>query len=219
MVATWKDDYTENCTVELALIPGEGNQRVVNSGETIIEPGKLTLTVADEFQNKATGEINLTAIAVYGLENLTLLQLQVDQEADLLNGLTIAEGLTLKMVETVQDNARTPVDNPNAYTPEYPGSIDIILTLARPDGSTINVSSNNLTIKPMAFNKLTVTDIKPVDLLPVVGQVESGDKEVYDHIDHLRVAEATRIRDMMWQYGAGNHTPIQYQKYLSRLHT
>jgi hypothetical protein len=55
--------------------------------------------------------------------------------------------------------------------------------------------------------------------LPIIGQVEAGDKKVYEHIEHLRVAEATRIRDMMREYGAGNHSAEEYQELMNRLNT
>ncbi len=49
------------------------------------------------------------------------------------------------------------------------------------------------------YKSIEITNIRPVDILPIIWQVEAGDKQVYEHIEHLRVAEATRIRDMMWE--------------------
>ena len=158
-------------------------------------------------------------MAIYGLENLANRQLQVDLEADLLEGLTIAEGLTLRKVEIVQDNVRTAIENPNSVTFEYPCSIDVILTVAKADGSEIEVCVNDLTVKPLPYNAIPITDLKPEEILPVVGQIESGDVNAYDHIEHLRVAEATRMRDMMWDYGAGKHSSIEYQAFMMRLNT
>lgn len=175
--------------------------------------------VTDEAGNSATAEITLTAVAVYGLENLDNLQLRVGVKANLMTGLTIADGLTLQKIEVIQDGIHTGIENPKIFTPEYPGDFIMILTLSRPDGSTIEVSTNILSVKPLEYHNMPITNIKPETILPVISQVESGDKNVYDHIDHLMVAEATRIRDMMWQYGAGNHTPVQYQKLMLRLHT
>ena len=71
----------------------------------------------------------------------------------------------------------------------------------------------------LEYGKVVISDLRPVEILPVVGQVVTGDKQVYDHIEHLRLAEATRIRDMMWEYGAGNHTREEYQQLMGRLHT
>lgn len=41
----------------------------------------------------------------------------------------------------------------------------------------------------------------------------------YEHIKNTRLAESTRIRDMMREYGAGNHSPEEYKQLMSRLHT
>ena len=69
----------------------------------------------------------------------------------------------------------------------------------------------------MKYGAVAITNLKPVDILPIVGQIEVGDKKAYDHIEHLRLAEATRIRDMMWEYGAGNHTIEEYRQLMGRL--
>ena len=74
-----------------------------------------------------------------------------------------------------------------------------------------------VTVKGMEYGKIAITDIRPVDILPIIGQVTEGDKQVYDHIEHLRLAEATRIRDMMWEYGAGSHSKEEYQQLMGRL--
>ena len=69
------------------------------------------------------------------------------------------------------------------------------------------------------YKSIEITNIEPVEILPIIWQVEAGDKNVYEHIEHLRVAEATRIRDMMREYGAGNHSAEEYQQLMSRLNT
>lgn len=66
---------------------------------------------------------------------------------------------------------------------------------------------------------IEIKNIKPVDILPIIWQIETWDKNAYDHIEHLRVAEATRIRDMMWKYGAGNYSAEEYQELMNRLNT
>ena len=214
VAATWKDDYSETCTVELS-IAGEK----INSGDILLDAGTLVLSVTDEFQNKATAEITLTAIAVYGLENLQGRTLQIDQEVNLLEGLTFAEGLTLQKVEMVQGNDHIQIENPRAFTPEYTGSIDIIFTLTRSDGSSIEVSVNNLTVKALNYTKVAISDMDPYDILPLYGiePIEKGDKNVYDYIDNLRIAEAMRIREMMGKYGAGGINPGEYLQLMARL--
>ena len=71
----------------------------------------------------------------------------------------------------------------------------------------------------LEYKSMEVNNIRPVDILPIIWQIEAGDKKVYEHIEHLRVAEATRIRDMMRKYGAGNHSAEEYKELMSRLNT
>ena len=104
-------------------------------------------------------------MAVYGLETISL---QVDKETNLLQGLTIAEGLTLKKVEIVQDGVRTVIDDPKAYTPEYPGSVSIILTLAKPDGSTFETEASDLIIIGKEYQSVIINIIEPVEILPII---------------------------------------------------
>ena len=77
----------------------------------------------------------------------------------------------------------------------------------------------NAEIKLDKYKTMEITNIRPSDILPIVWQVEIWDHEAYNHIEHLRLAEATRIRDMMWEYGAGNHSKGEYQKLMNRLNT
>lgn len=69
------------------------------------------------------------------------------------------------------------------------------------------------------YKSIEIKNVNPVDILPIIWQVEAGDKSCYEHIEHLRVAEATRITDMMWEYGAGNHSAEEYKQLMSRLNT
>ena len=159
-VATWKDDKSATCTTELSIIPvGASEAKAIASGDILSEAGTLKLAVADEFDNKATTEINLTAIAVYGLENLLGKQLQVDQEANLLEGSTFAEGLTLQKIEIEQDNILAEIADPKAYTPEYPGSVNLILTIVKPDGSTLVERADGLVVNPLDYQAPQLEDV------------------------------------------------------------
>ena len=75
----------------------------------------------------------------------------------------------------------------------------------------------NVTVTGMEYGKIAITNLKPVEILPIIGQVEVGDTKVYDHIEHLRLAEATRIRDMMWEYGASPYSVDEYRSLMGRL--
>lgn len=116
------------------------------------------------------------------------------------------------------DGSITDITNPNKFAPQYPGTCNLIYTLKGKNGKTGEVKIEK-TIMPLDYNTIAISNIAPVNILPIIGQVESGDKQSYSHIEHLRIAEATRIRDMMWKYGAGSHTTAQYQQLMSRLNT
>ncbi len=105
------------------------------------------------------------------MENLSQLQLTVDQEVNLLQVVTFADGLTLKKVEVVQDGVRSVISKPETYVPEFPGTVSIILTLAKHDGSTLEVTGG-LTIKALDYHAIQIDNIQPVEILPIIGQVE-----------------------------------------------
>ena len=83
-----------------------------------------------------------------------------------------------------------------------------------PEQAKMTATGNSTKYQPVV-----ITNIAPADVLPIIWQIEAGDKKCYEHIEHLRVAEATRIRDMMWEYGAGNHSAEEYKQLMSRLNT
>lgn len=217
LVASWKDDKSTSCTVSITFVASDGPSKTANSGDKLSEEGKLKVKVSDEAGNSSEAEITLTAIAVYGLENLQSKTLQIDQEVNLLDGITLADGLTLQKVEIEQDGTRSVIPDATKYTPEVPGSINIILTLSRIDGSTIEVKVDNLTVKGVQYQSVSITDIKPVDVFPQIAQIEAGDPNIYSYVEDLRVAEAYVMREMMSKYGVGNYSPEQYQQLLSRV--
>ena len=218
VAATWKDDYSESLAVDVQYFPDNSTTgKAIESGETLFDAGKLQITVQDDAKNKSTAEIKLTSVAITGLESLMGKELTVDVPVNLLQGLTISEGLTLQKVEIEQDGVRSEIANPEAYSPQIPGTISIILTLARTDGSTIEVMVDNLTVQGIQHQSVSITDIKPVDVFPQIAQIESGDKDIYSYVDDLRVAEAYVMREMMSKYGVGNYSPEEYQQLLSRI--
>ena len=216
VAASWTDDISKSCKVELSLVPTGGQSKSINSGDKLEEAGTLQIKVLDEAGNSSSAEISLTVVAVFGLENLQGKTLQVDLEVNLLEGITFAEGLTLQKVEVEQDGQRSEIPEPKDFTPESIGTVSIILTLARADGSIIEVRVDGLSVKGIPYNALEIIDIYGKDYLP---QPEVGDLKVYDHIDQIRVGESKRVVDMMWEYGAGTHSKEQYQQLMGRLNT
>ena len=135
---------------------------------------------------------------------------------NLLEGLTITDGLTLQKVEVDQDGQRSEIPEPKGFSPQIPGTIGIVFTLGRTDESTIEVRADGLTVKGITYNALEIIDIYGKDYLP---KPEIGDMKVYDHIDQIRVGESKMVVEMMWQYGTGTHTKEQYQNLMMRLNT
>ena len=114
VVASWTDERTEQCEVKLTL---DGKE--VKAGDMLAEAGTLTLTVTDAEEKSVTAEITLTDDSIYGMEALNSLNLQVDAEADLLNGISFAEGIELVKVEVENDGQRYEITEPYLYTPDY----------------------------------------------------------------------------------------------------
>ena len=217
IAASWKDDYSETFTTELYLFVDGCEPETVNIGDVITKAGVFKIHVTDEFGNKSIAEITLLSVAITGLENLQNLSLQVDKEVNLLHGLSIAEGLSLVKVEIEQDGTRSVIPDATKYIPKVPGTINIILTLSRTDGSTIEVKVDNLTIQGIQYQSVSITDIEPVDIFPQIAQIEAGDPNIYSYIEDLRVAEVYVMREMMSKYGGGNYSPEEYQQLLSRV--
>ena len=169
VAASWKDDYSETLTVDVQHIPENSSTgKAIESGETLFDAGTLQITVQDDAKNKSTAEIKLTSVAIAGLESLMGKELTVDVPVNLLQDLTIAEGLTLQKVEIEQDGVRSEIPNPRAYIPELPGTVSISLTLAKTDGSTIEVRVDNLTIKGIEYQSVSINSIKPEEILPII---------------------------------------------------
>ncbi len=155
VAASWTDDFSETCAVRLSK-----DCQPINSGDIILEAGKLFLTVADDFQNEATTEITLKAEAIYGLEGLKNLSLQVDNEVNLLQGITYADGVSLDKVEIEAQGMRVVVEDPAHYVPQTPGTIGIIITV-KAGSRSLEFRADNLMVKGLDYNapKMTTVDV------------------------------------------------------------
>ena len=145
--ATWKDDYSQHCEVSLSFIPSEESRKQsLESGSILSAPGILTICVSDAFDNASEAEITLYEQGVYGLESLSAMNLRVDEEVDLLQGLSFPEGVSLSRVEIESAEQRLEVPDPAHFRPRYPGKVSIILTVSswlgekeiRVDGLTVS---------------------------------------------------------------------------------
>lgn len=213
VIASRNDDRTKNCKTSLKL-----NGAEITSGTTINDAGKLELTVTDEDGEISKKEITLTKESIYWLENLRNLSIQVDQEVDIMKGITFADWIQLQQVAIEMDGKTTVLNAPYHFTATTPWTCTIIITMKWPNGQSFQEKVSK-TISPLEYKSITINNLKPADILPIVGQIDRWDPKAYEHIEHLRIAEATKIRDMMWQYWAWTHSPEQYQQLMSRLHT
>lgn len=104
-VASWTDDKSaaDKCTVTLSFAEATTKAEseadaepetksdaetkagtTIKSGDTLDKAGTLTLTVTDEAGNSASKSITLTDQIVFGMENLSSLDLQIDKEVNLI---------------------------------------------------------------------------------------------------------------------------------------
>ena len=105
---------------------------------------------------------------VSGLDNLKTKNLQVDVETDLLSSITFNNGTELSKVQIVFEGVNSVIDDPKHFTPAYPGTCSIILTVKSKGGKTTDYQVDNLTIRPLEYRFVKITNIKPSDILPIV---------------------------------------------------
>lgn len=160
-VASWSDKHTTKCKAELSF-----NGREVKSGDVLSEPGKLTLTITNDQGKSSTAVIILTNEAVIGEAKIG--DMQVDEEIDLLAGITFAEGATLVKTEIDMDGQRTEITDAQHFTPEYPGTCSIIFTVKGKNGDMAEIKADNLTIKPLDYKAMEISNINPEEILPIV---------------------------------------------------
>lgn len=218
----WKDDNTEICTPSLNI---KWNSAEIKTWETIKEWGTLSYTLTDEKWKSTSVEFSIESKGI-DLTNLSNLSMQVGQETDLLQWISIPSGIQISKVEVEVNWQRQEIKGNNGhylYTPTQPWTCYIYITEKWEFWNTyVEKSKNPLTIKDIEYpeyQSISINNAKPVDILPIIWQIEAWDKNVYSHIEHLRVAETTRIRDMMRKYGTGKYSPEKYQELMSRLNT
>ena len=214
VIASRNDDNLESCKISLNF-----NWKDIKSWDTINEWWTLIISVTNKKWITSTAEITLKNESIYGLENLRNATIQVDKEINLLNWITFADGVELIKTEIEKDGKRTTISDPTHYIPSYPWIMNIIFTIKWKNWNTAEVKVDNLNIKALEYQSLEIKYLQPKEILPVVWQINSWDRNAYEHIEHLGIAECTVIRDMMRKYWAWNYTPEQYQKLMLRLNT
>ena len=214
LVASWTDENTQQCKVAMKC-----NGRNVNNGDTLEEEGTLSLTVTNNDGNSTSKDITLINSAVSLKSTAISATFQVGQEINILDYFTFADGITLVKTVVEIDGKSFEVADPEHFIPERAGNASVTFTVQTKSGKTADVKFDNITVNPMEYQAMDISNLQPKEILPIVSKVNVGDRSAYDHIEHLRIAEGTRVRDMMWQYGAGNYSPSEYQALMKRLYT
>lgn len=108
----------------------------------------------------------------------------MDQETNLLENLTFANGLELVKIEIEQDGHRTEIADPHSYTPEYPGQCTLIFTVKGKNGDTAEVKVDNLTIKPLDYKEVTVRNADMIsEKYPWYNKLQQSTKDfIYPHL-------------------------------------
>lgn len=216
LVASWTDNVTRNCQVSMKI---DGNE--VNSGSVPTVSGTLTLTVTDDAGNSTIASINLVLdevhpditvfypeVNVYGGVTLVIYNgyLSIDDKEIMAWNDKYTQNCTVVVMQ-----GDKMLYSGDKLTEE--GILTVTVTNRQGKSSTAEI----VLISKAPYKRMPITDLKPGDILPIVDQVEAGDKQIYNHIEHLRVAEATRIREMMWLYGSGDYSAEEYRQLMNRL--
>ena len=173
-VATWTDDKSadDKCTVTLSFAEATTKAdaetkagTAIKSGDTLDKAGTLTITVTDEAGNRAEKGITLTDQILFGMESLSSLDLQIDKEVNLMDGITTADGWSIAKVEietadgtdgsSGTEGSRTEIPAPYNYTPTETGIIRIIITITG-GTQTAEFSSDEITVKPLEYQAFSI---------------------------------------------------------------
>ena len=147
--AKWSDDYTDVCAIKISFTSADGIASDVTNGTILSDEGILELVVTDDGGNSSSTSIVLTSVAIYGLESLDQLRLQVDEYVNLLSGISFPEDVKLSKVEIVVDGLRTEIPDPANFSPEYPGTASLVFSLHLSNDSILEVESQTLDILPL----------------------------------------------------------------------
>ena len=202
--ATKKDISWSSSNVSVASVNSSGLVTALSDGTTMIiaiadrKMGTCSISVAKAYVAVAEVKFENTELSLYEGDETMLTASVLPEDA---TDKTIAWSSSDNSVATVESGRVKAIKEGTATITASAGAVK---------------AECKLTVY-LKYSAVAITNLKPVDILPIVGQVEVGDKKAYDHIEHLRLAEATRIRDMMWEYGAGNHTIEEYRQLMGRL--
>lgn len=216
VVASWSDNATQNCTVSMKI---DGDE--VSSGTAPIVSGALTLTVTDAAGNASTATITLvlkevhpditiykTEVNVYGGARLNIRSDHLSIGGEIVMAWNDQYTTNCTVIVTKGDNTLQDGDLLSEA-----GTLNVTVTNRQGKSSSAVITL----VSKAPYKHIAINDLKPGDILPIVDQVQTGDRQIYYHTEHLRLAEAIRISDMMWEYGAGSYTVDDYRQLMDRL--
>ena len=121
---------------------------------------------------------------VSGLDYLQNTILWVDLEDDLLRYIALNNGAELAKVEIEMDDQRSEVADPHHFTPEYPGTCSIILSVKGSDGTTTEYKAENLIIKPLDYADGTLEAVDIIEkTYPWYNNLQQSTKDfIYSHL-------------------------------------
>lgn len=179
VVAEWSDKHTEKCKVSVTF-----NGKEVKSGDILNEAGTLVVTVTNDQDNSSTAKITVTNDAIYWLENLKNLDMQVDQEVDLLSWLTLAEWVQLLKVQIEIDGQYNEIADPHHYIPDYPWTCSITFTVQWKSWESKEIKVDNLNIKALEYKEACLNTADMIkEKYPRYNKLRQVSKEfIYPHL-------------------------------------
>ena len=157
-IANWSDKKTQKCKVSIKF-----NGQEVQSWDILNQEWKLSISITNDEWKTSTAEIKVINSAIFGLENLKNLNMQVDQTVNLLQWITFADWVSLAKTEILLDWNRTTISDASKYTPEYPWTCSIIFTVKTANWSTSEVKVDNLTIKSLEYKDPTLSKVDVIN--------------------------------------------------------
>ena len=180
LVASRSDNKTANCKVTLSF-----NWQSISSWTTLSEEWTLSIKVSDAEWNNKNVDIKLTAQQdISWLESLKNLNIQVDQEVNLLSWITMGNWAQLVKTEIEIDGQKVEISDPTHYTPEYPSTCSIILTVKDKNWEDKEYRVDDLTIKPLDYTEATIDEANMInEKYPWYNNLQQSTQDfIYPHL-------------------------------------
>lgn len=213
IVASRWDNSGKPCTVKITQ-----NLQEVNDWDRVIGP-TVEIKVEDSRWNWVEKTITIEEMLVDWLENLKNLNMKVDQEVNLLQGVTFLNGAELENVIMELEWEEIKIDDPYHYTPEYPWVWRIILRVNKDNKST-EYTEDNITIKPLEYKEPLIEKADMIgEKYPRFNNLqESTKKFIYPHLVTSYAAcnlweQDNRVHIILWEAANTDDVEIIWDNY------